>query len=72
MLIDQKHLKVKRFPYLFKNVVKPNLTLNPWKFQTKALGFTRSLVNAASLGKVVFFCGFHVFGSIRSTQPTMP
>ena len=72
MLIDQKHLKVKRLPYLFKNVVKPNLTRSaPRKFQIKALGFTRSLVDAVYLEKVVFFCDFHVFGSIRSTQPTM-
>ena len=47
-------------------------TQHPGNFKSKMLGFTRSLVNAASLEKVVFFCDFHVFGGIRSTQPTMP
>ena len=70
MLIDQEPLKVNRLPYLFKNMVKPNFTCSASKkLQIKALGFTWSLVNAASLEKVVFFCYFHVFGSIRSTQP---
>ena len=71
MLIDPKQLKVNRLPYLFKNVVKPNFTRSASReFQIKALGFTRSLENATYLEKVVFFCDFHVFGGMRSTQPT--
>ena len=37
---------------------------------SKALGFTRSLVNVASLEKVVYLYDLDSFGGIRSTQPT--
>ena len=55
--------------------VQPNLRANRTrsaskKLQIKALGFTQSLVNVVSLEKVVFLCYSHVFGGIRSTQPT--
>ena len=71
MLICQTHLKGNRLPYLFKNLEKPNFTCSASrKFYIKALGFTRSLVNAVSLEEVVFFYDFHGFGGIRSTQPT--
>ncbi|MCY3551429.1 MAG: hypothetical protein OXH39_13295 [Candidatus Poribacteria bacterium] len=39
-------------------------------FTTKALGFTRSLVDAACLAESSFFYDFYSFGGIRSTQPT--
>ena len=70
MLIDQKHLKVNSLSYLFKNVVKPNFTRSASrKFQSKALGFTRSLVNAAYLEKVVFFYDFRFL--VVSVQPNL-
>ena len=72
MLICKTHLKNKKLQYLFKNLEKPNFkNAAPRKGQSKALGFTRSLLNAESLKKVVFFYDFHVFGSTRSTQPTI-
>ena len=68
--MDQKHLKGNRLPCLFKNIVKPNLTASPSrKFQIKALGFTRSLVNAVFLEKVVFFLIFTFLGA--SVQPNL-
>ena len=72
MLTCQAHLKVNSLPYPLKNGVKPNFTLSaPLNLQAKALGFTRSLMNAAYLETVVFFYDFHGFGGIRSTQPTV-
>ena len=39
---------------------------------TKALGFSRFLVNVVCMEKTLFFYDLDSFGSIRSTQPTMP
>ena len=73
MLMCQTHLKISGFLlYLFKNGVKPNFTLStPGNFKAKALGFTRSLIDAVYLERVVFFYDFHGFSGIRSTQPTV-
>ena len=71
MWIDPKHLKGSMLPYLLKNRVKPNFTCSASpRFEIKALGFTRFLVNVAYQAKVVFFSDFQCFGGIRSTQPT--
>ena len=71
MLTCQAHLKVSRLPYLFKNGVKPNFNCqHPGNFKAKALGFTRSLIDAVYLETVVFFYDFHGFSDICSTQPT--
>ena len=48
------------------------ISTNVWHLTTKALGFTRFLVNMAYMEKVSFFYDFYNFGGIRSTQPTIP
>ena len=56
--------------YLFKNVEKPNFICSASrKFEIKALGFTRSLVNAVYLEKVVFFYDSTFLGA--SVQPNL-
>ena len=67
----QIHLKSNGMPYTLKNTMKPNFRSAEWQhLTTKALGFTRSVVDVACLENTWFFYGFYGFDGIRSTQPT--
>ena len=67
----QIHLKSNGMPYTLKNTMKPNFRSAEWQhLTTKALGFTRSVVDVACFENTWFFYGFYGFDGIRSTQPT--
>ena len=72
MSVCQIRLKSDLSSYPLKNPAKPNfIPSESGHLTTKALGFTRFLVNMAYMEKVSFFYDFYNFGGIRSTQPTM-